>query len=226
MNKFNLIEFVKKLTNIGERQLDGESKAFDLISNTLHEYEVDFCIQKYSTYIPKSIEAKLVVDKKNVKAIPTCFNSGKVSVGNIISSLTSSQDFIDTSNINFSPSCKVISRNNHYFAPAIAVNKKDVASILGAKNIEAEVKVKKTKHQSHNLLVGNLISPKNILFCHYDSIGSGAVDNASGTAMLLKLVIDYSMTLKDNLYVIAGNEELSYDYPVYWGHGYRVFESK
>jgi hypothetical protein len=30
----------------------------------------------------------------------------------------------------------------------------------------------------------------------------------------------------ENLYVIAGNEELSYDKGVYWGHGYRVFEKK
>ncbi len=226
MNKFDVENFINKLVCLGERQLELETKAFQLIAKTLKNNSVDFCVQEYTTYVPKNIEAILLVDNKNIEAIPTCFVSGKIDTSNIISSLTSSQSFIKTSNINFSPVCKSISRNNHYFAPSLAVDKKNVTTLLSAKKILASVKVKKTKHKSNNILVGNLINPKNILFCHYDSISTGAVDNASGTAMLMKMIIDYSMTLQDNLYVIAGNEELSYDYPVYWGHGYRVFEKK
>ncbi len=32
--------------------------------------------------------------------------------------------------------------------------------------------------------------------------------------------------LKKTLLVFDPNEELSYDYPTYWGHGYRVFEKR
>jgi len=64
------------------------------------------------------------------------------------------------------------------------------------------------------------------LFAHYDSINLGATDNASGVAVLMSLIVDNAATLKDVLYVFAGNEELSYDNPTYWGHGYRAFEDK
>ncbi|MEK9161321.1 MAG: hypothetical protein AAB822_01035, partial [Patescibacteria group bacterium] len=39
-------------------------------------------------------------------------------------------------------------------------------------------------------------------------------------------LINDSYLLKNNLFVFDGNEELSYDYPTYWGHGYRVFEKR
>ena len=75
-----------------------------------------------------------------------------------------------------------------------------------------------------NILVGNRKNPKTVFFCHYDSLGPGATDNAAGTAVLLKLAINSPQTRETCLFVISGNEELSYDQPVYWGHGYRVFE--
>ena len=75
-------------------------------------------------------------------------------------------------------------------------------------------------------MVGNLINPKNLVFTHYDSIYSGAVDNASGVAVTLKLILDKPKLLKTTLFVLSGNEELAYDFPVYWGRGYREFEKK
>ncbi len=54
-----------------------------------------------------------------------------------------------------------------------------------------------------------------LVFSHYDSISSGVIDNASGTALSLYLVINYPKLLEKTLFVFAGNEELSYDEPIY-----------
>ncbi len=42
----------------------------------------------------------------------------------------------------------------------------------------------------------------------------------------MKTIITNPKTLINTLYVFAGNEELSYDKPTYWGRGYRSFEKK
>lgn len=39
------------------------------------------------------------------------------------------------------------------------------------------------------------------------------------------LITNHKLT-KTSLFVFAGSEELSYDQPIYWGHGYREFEKK
>lgn len=44
--------------------------------------------------------------------------------------------------------------------------------------------------------------------------------------MCLETITKFPQTLKDNLFVFDGNEELSYDYPTYWGRGFRIFEKK
>lgn len=49
---------------------------------------------------------------------------------------------------------------------------------------------------------------------------------ASGTALTLGLAARYSELHKHTLFVFAGNEEISYDEPIYWGHGYRMFEAR
>ncbi len=58
------------------------------------------------------------------------------------------------------------------------------------------------------------------------SIAQGAIDNASGVTSMIQMVLDNPETLSNCLYVFAGNEELAYDYPIYWGYGYRQFEKK
>ncbi|MCX6715458.1 MAG: M28 family peptidase [Candidatus Taylorbacteria bacterium] len=66
------------------------------------------------------------------------------------------------------------------------------------------------------------------MFSHYDSLGPGAIDNASGTAVALDIAIQFNRQGRSGsvLFVFDGNEEISYDYPTYWGHGYREFEKK
>lgn len=219
---------MQRLIAIYPRQLEKETEAAGMILSVLDEYHVNYIKQYYQTHVPRFQKATLKVDGENVPCVATSFVSGKITDKyNIISSMISSQKTIDDYNINFNPVCdRSISRSNHYFAPSLAVKKSDLAKVLKAKKIEGEVKVKKEKHRSLNIIVGNTTNPKAVLFCHYDSIGPGATDNAAGTAVLLKMIIEKPELLHDALFVIAGNEELSYDHPIYWGHGYRIFEKK
>lgn len=227
MAKYNPIEFIKKLTSFGTRQLEAETEAANLIRQTLLDHQLEFIEEKYSVDIPKFLSADLKVDDKNIKVLPTGLHSGEITKDNLLlSSLLSSQLNSDDANLNYSPVCTAISRNNFYFAPSLAFHVNDLEKISNAKVLKGKLEVEKTKHNSINFLIGNQTNPINILFCHYDSIGPGAIDNGSGTALLLQLVIEHPFLLKTNLIVIAGNEELSYDYPVYWGHGYRVFENE
>lgn len=222
---FSQISFLKKLTSLYERQGAQEKKASGLIKQELKFRGVSFTAQRFLTHIPEFISSTLVADGKTIPSIPTSFVSGTIADAyHLVSSLISSQRLIIDTNINFNPVCDGISRSNHYFAPSVAVSRDSLPALCHAKKIKAEVTVKKRPHTSENILIGNLKNPKNILVCHYDSFGPGAIDNASGTTVLLNLAITFPHLLKNNLFVIGGNEELSYDQPIYWGRGYRMFE--
>jgi hypothetical protein len=91
---------------------------------------------------------------------------------------------------------------------------------------EYKIKVPLETHRTNNLLVGNLSNPKSILLTHFDAIGPGALDNASGVAVCLKLLIEQPDFTQDNLTVFSGSEETSPEKPIYWGYGYRKFEQK
>lgn len=98
--------------------------------------------------------------------------------------------------------------------------------MLTGTRVRGEVRVQKERSALPQILVGNPRNPSIIVFTHFDSIGPGAIDNASGTAVCLSLVLTRPDLLKKTLFVFDPNEELSYDYPTYWGHGYRVFEKR
>jgi len=224
---FEMFSFIQQLVAIDHRQLENETKAANLILQILDTYKIPYKKHSFPTEIPDFKSSKLVVDGKVIPSTPTSFVSGKIhGKDNIVSSFISGTHIETESNINFNPHCHGISRANHYFVPSLAVAADDIPKIVHAKKVEGEVKVLRTKHTSLNILVGNTKNPKNVLFCHYDSFGPGAIDNASGTSILLKLAIDHPETYENTLYVIGGNEELSYDKPTFWGRGYRMFEKK
>jgi hypothetical protein len=186
-----------------------------------------FYLQRFATKIPEVRRQRLLADGRIIPCVATSFVSGRIESNyQLLSSLISSQKFLYEPNINFNPRSRGISRSNHYFAPSVAVARAAVPKLLRAKKVLAEVVVRPRTHTSENILVGNRKNPNYILFCHYDSLGPGASDNASGTAVLLSLIARNSELLTKALFVFAGNEELSYDQPIYWGHGYRVFEQR
>ena len=225
--RFDYKKIVKDLVSIGDRQLERETQAFLYIKHFLDMNNVSYSLQKYNTFVPKFLKYSLVADGKKIDCLPSGFVSGKIEDKHSIISTISGIEFVeDLPNINFNPECKGISRGDHYNAPALSVKYSDITKICNAKKVEGELLVEKTKHESVNILVGNTKNPKNILFSHYDSIQCGAVDNASGVALSLDLIVNNPEILKDNLLAICGNEELAYDKDYYWGYGYRVFEKK
>lgn len=226
MNNFEIVRFLRDMVRFSSRQGENEKKAADFIVFLLKRNRVKYYLQKFITKIPIIKQEILKVDGKKIKCKGCSFISGKINKKDkIISSLVSSQVFINQPNANFNPDCKDISLSNFYFAPALAVKLSDLDRIKKSKTIEGIVEVESYSYKSRNILVGNIKSPKNILFAHYDSIKSGAIDNASGVSVLMSLILKYQYVIKNSLIVFIGNEELSYDYPIYWGHGYREFEN-
>lgn len=228
MKSFNQIQFIKKLLACSPRQLEGETRAGDVIAKTLRSFTIPFVVQNFKVFVPKVEKAELIADGKKIDCMATSFTSGKIKgKEKIISSMYNfDSDEPDAANINFNPYCMGISCVTHYFTPALTIKPEDITKIVEAKNVLGVVKIKKTLHQSRNFLVGNLKNPKNIFFTHYDSINLGAQDNASGVSALMAAIAEKPEILKTNLMVFAGAEELSYDKPTYWAHGYRVFEKK
>jgi hypothetical protein len=223
---YGQLSLIKKLSDLGERQLAQEIKASKLLMQELASFKVKFKVQYFATKIPVVKSVSLKADKRNIKAKSSSLVSGVIKNKFVLATPVIKPLKKDQPNINFNPKCLDISQSDFYFVPALAVNKKDVSKIRRARYVEGKINVKAQKHRSLNILIGNLKNPKNILFAHYDSIGPGAYDDASGIAVLARLIIDYPKLEKENLFVLAGNEELSYDAPFYWGRGYRAFEKK
>lgn len=226
MQKFNKLSFVAEMVRLSPRQGKNALKASRYIQKTLRWHGVSFVVEKFKIKIP-NISAKLLVDGKIVPCEGCSFAGGEIKdKSSIVSSLIPSRFLLDYPNINFNPNSEAISQANFYFSPAVAVSRQSVPSIVEAKKVYAKIRVNNFIGESGHILVGNMSNPKKIIFGHYDSIGPGATDNASGIAVMMDVLINDKTLLGENLFVFDGNEELSYDYPTYWGHGYRVFEKK
>lgn len=220
-----MVKFIEKIIGFGERQGEIEKKVADFIIEILKQNGIEYYLHKFETEIPEIKKSILMADSKLIDSKATSFVSGKiVEKGSLVSSLIPSRFLLDYQNINFNPACDAISQSNFYFSPSLAIAKKDLVSIMNADNIFAEVLVERKKHESKNILVGNNKNPYNIIFAHYDSVSIGATDNASGVAVVMNTVLSNNELLEKNLFVFSGNEELSYDKPTYWGHGFRAFE--
>lgn len=230
MKKFDKIQFIKKMLKYSPRQLTNENKTCQLILNELKNRKLNHVVQKFTNYVPKAVKVLLRADKRFLPCQSTSFVSGQIiSKNNLISSCfglfnDSSADF--GSNINFNPYCRGISAPSYYRQPSLAVKASDINKIIAANNIHGEIVVEKKRYSSFNIIVGNLKHPQNIVFTHYDSLNKGAIDNASGVAVLLSILTKHPLLALNSLFVFAGAEELSYDWPIYWGYGYRIFEEK
>ncbi|MES2225916.1 MAG: M28 family peptidase [Patescibacteria group bacterium] len=220
-----MLDIAEELVALGERQGDTAILAADTLARRLKEKNIEYQVETIDTWLPVA-SSSLTVDGKNVDSAPTSFIGGNISGKDaLVSSLIPTRYLIDMPNINFNPRSRALSLPNFYFAPSLAVRSQDVDRILAGTKIEGVVEVEKRQYALPQLLVGNSTDPANIVFSHYDSIGPGAIDNASGTAVSLSLAMDADFR-KNTLFVFDPNEELSYDHPTYWGHGYRVFESR
>ena len=218
---------IKKLIDLSPRQGANAKKTADFIIAYLKQNNIKTTAENFPLEIPIIKKAVLLGDGKSISCAGCSFVGGAIENKDyILSSLIPSRYFLDKPNINFNPKSNFISLSNFYFAPAVAVKSSDLKKITKAKKVKGEVIVEKFKGKIPNITVGNKKNPKTIIFSHYDSIGPGAIDNASGVAVCLEVIVKFPQVLKDNLFVFDGNEELSYDYPTYWGKGFRIFEKK
>ncbi|NQV87993.1 MAG: M28 family peptidase [Parcubacteria group bacterium] len=225
--KFKSIQFINDLVQLGARQGSAMQKGAELIIRVLKDNKIEHKVEPFEITIPVIEKAFLNVDGEDVPCKGCSTVSGIIDKkDSIVSSLISSQYLIDVPNINFNPNCEAISQSNFYFVPSVAISRENLEKVVLAKKIRGEVEVERWVGDSFHILVGNSLSPKTIVFAHYDSIGPGAIDNASGVATSLSLLIEKPSLLENTLFVFDGNEELSYDMPVYWGHGFRVFQKK
>ena len=193
----------------------------------MNENNIEYILQKYSAKLPYFKKANLICDGRSVACLPSGLKSGKILGKDVIlSSLISGSGVEEIKNINFNPHSDAISIPCYYNAPALAVSRNDLPKIFAAKKVSGQMSVVAKKHEVRNILVGNSRNPKNIFFAHYDSISLGACDNASGVSVMLSVLLSDQSNLKENLYVFSANEELSFDWPYYWGKGYREFEKK
>lgn len=220
-----MLEIIKQIIQFSPRQFEGEKATGEFILKKIQELGVDFKVQEFKIKLPYYPKFFLLGDNKKIDAQPCSLKSGWIrDKKNLYNVLLKEELEIDQSNINFNPLCPAISLSDFYFAPAFAVSHSGLREILKAKKIKGYVQVEKRSHLSANILVGNFNNPKNIIFAHYDSIEKGAIDNASGVAVSLCIILKYPEVVKKNLIVFSGCEELSFDYPTYWGFGFRIFE--
>ena len=213
---------IRELERFSPRRGANEHKARDFIVGRLDGIGVPYVLQRFSSHLPKYETFGLLADDKPVDCMPTALVSGEITEKNLISSMAVSGRYYEEPNINFNPYCDSISLATHYRAPSLAIRRCDVQRIIDAERISGTVTVKRDPHSCANIIAGNSVDPKSVIVVHYDSVLSGADDDASGVAMLLRLAEEGAGT--DNMLVFSGCEELSFDSPIYWGKGYRVLE--
>lgn len=224
MSKEPILSFVKELCTFSPRLGQNEQKAAHFIKETLKNNHISFRVEKFHTSYPKNINTYLKVDGEKIKCQPTTFLDGKIKRKfQLINSLVDSPE---GKNLNFNPKSTVLSLAQFYFSPAMAVNKKDIAKIKEAEEIDGSIDVDRTSYLAQNILVGNYEDPLFLVFAHYDCLETGATDNGSGAATMMQLVLENPDLLSSGLFIFSGNEELSYDRPVYWGRGFRMFEKR
>lgn len=219
---------IENLTNFGERQLQSQLLAAKFLETQLEKFSVAYRKLSFMTQVPEFINYGLFADDKEIECLPTGLQSGIIDQKAMIFDVLNYDDNVVeklNANLNYSSLCPSISRHTFWNYPSLAFSMKDLDLLLNAKKIHGFLEVQPVDLATYSLLVGNTVNPKNILFSHFDSIEVGATDNASGTAVMLKLLLDHQELLRENLFVFDPNEEISYDFPIYWGFGYRAFEA-
>jgi hypothetical protein len=219
-----MLHTIKQLSAFDSRIGLEEAKISAFLRKLLDQEGIKYQTQSFPSKTPNYTKAELIADGKKIDCLPCGLVSGEINNSyNLISSLTSSQNFLTTPNINFNPKSDAICVSNFYFAPALAISRKDVFGVMRAIKIRGVISVKPHNYIAQNILVGNAINPKTVVFAHYDGYFGGATDNASGVAAVIEAIKRNPESLKDTLFVLAGNEELSYDRPIYWGRCFRQF---
>ena len=220
-----------ELCRFSPRQLEGEKRTATCLKQMLVAAGIQHDIQRYRLQIPFILSAELFVNGE--RHVPpqiegSAFVSGDILPDSpIIDSRGPSADgnAYGRSILACNPDCPAPSQANFYRVPAIAISPALRAMIEeNQANFTGRVDVEMYEHISENILVGNAKDPRSIVLTHYDSIKRGALDNASGVAVVMACMLRYRERLSETLFALCGSEELSHDEPFYGGYGYRVAE--
>ncbi|MDY6761689.1 MAG: hypothetical protein SVY41_01445, partial [Candidatus Nanohaloarchaea archaeon] len=201
---------------------ENESDAAAFLEDRITGHGVDVHPQDYQVLYPEWSGYRVEADGTEIECLPCGFESGEIGK-TVVDSLTVDERVFDEANINFNPRCEGISVASFYDAPAVAVSKQDIGTVLAADDVHGELTMSWERYGSRNLLVGNREDPDLVVFTHYDSFWGGFLDNALSVAVLVELLQD--IDLSRTLVVFAGSEEVSQQDP-YWCYGYRQFETR
>lgn len=220
-------KFLTELCDLGPRYADNEIKAAKLIESKLTAIGINFTVQSFKTTVPVCTSVELMADGEAIPCQSSSMVSGVIPDAQYVISHFGFVGAETPYNIAYNPLSISPSSSDHYDVPSITVAASSLSKILMAKQVRGQVQVKKSIVDSENILVGNIDNPQNIIFAHYDSIiGRGAMDNAGSVVMMMQFVEQNPHLLTHNLFVFAGNEELSYDKFCKSYYGFRVFENK
>ncbi|MCE4610385.1 MAG: M28 family metallopeptidase [Desulfurococcales archaeon] len=178
-----MIEVVKKLENLSPRRGHRAEKAGDVIVDILSREGVSLEVIKMPVTVPRPRIVKAEGVPSGVDMEPNCFEGGVVDGSVIVSSLAVREDF-NLPNINYSPYSDEVSLATFYPRASVAVSRKSLPLIAG-REVRITVEVEREGYLDRIIVVGDTESPRTIVATHYDSVLNGAVDNASGVAVVL-----------------------------------------
>lgn len=204
-----ITKVITDICKFSPRQGENEIKTAEYLETLLGERKITFVSQYFETEIPNVTHAELKLDGQKVPCLGKSFVVGKITSKN---------------QIDYSPYSDYIETITFQSTPTVAISRTNAMLLEKSSLVEGEVVAEKYSFKSRNILVGNSVSPQKIIFAHYDGLGGGAIDNTGGVAILLDLCTKNPALRINNLFVFAGNEELSYDSGDYWGRGFRKFE--
>lgn len=207
----DIFQIIEDLSKLSPRQGEKEIETAKYIENKIRQITGDIKVQRFPTRIPLVSSVYLKLDDHIIDCLGCSFETGNIT--------TKDQ-------ITYNPQSDYISTPTYYQKPTVSISRLDANKLKYTTKIEGKVVIEKYSYISRNFLVGNVENPKTIIFTHYDSLGGGAIDNAGGVTLCLKLLTEDPKILSETLFLFAGNEELSYDFPDYWGFGYRQFEKE
>lgn len=210
-----------------KRRGPGEVAATDLLVDLLTPIagQQNILIEEFPNTIPLALDSKLIVDGMPVNSRPISFASGMFDETIEMIEFHGESDY-HKGYIAYNKHSQVISLHTFFTQPSVAISNQDVSTLSAAKTIKGFVEIEKYEYISRNILVGNVVNPKRILFSHIDTVESGFIDNLTGVAAMYDMLVANPNLFDTNLFVFSGNEELSYDGAIYWGKGYREFERR
>lgn len=224
MEETDFSNLLISLVSISPRRGKKESIAGELIKKFLNEENIPFEVQRFQASVPITKRAELYVDDISIPCLGTSFVSGDIT--NSVSIQEPYEKTGAKEMIIYNPLSKGICAQSLKEVPALAINIDYVDILKKSKNISGRVEVEQEEFPTQNIMVGNIIDPKKIIFAHYDSIvGAGALDNAAAVDVLYQTILSNRSLLNSYLFVFAGCEEESIsNHDGYYG--FEVFDNE